>query len=223
MSAVLFGSISTLVDTSEIQRNAFNEAFRSHGLDWEWSRDDYRSMLGSNGGAGRIADYAGQRGEKVDADAIHATKSEIFRSSLLKDGASARPGVVETITAARDRGIKVGLVTTTSQENVAAVLSALGPDVTAESFDIVTDVASVDSPKPDKAVYEYALAQLGESAGDVVAIEDNVGGVTAASAASIRCIAFPNENTAGTTFADALEQVDALDPARVGDLASAAA
>jgi len=56
-----------------------------------------------------------------------------------------------------------------------------------------------------------------------VAIEDNVGGVSAATAASIRCVAFPNENTAGTTFADALEQVDALDPARVGDLASAAA
>ncbi|WP_299576661.1 HAD-IA family hydrolase [uncultured Williamsia sp.] len=223
MSAVLFGSISTLVDTSEIQRRAFNEAFRSHGLDWEWSRDDYRSMLGSNGGANRVADYAGQRGEKVDADAVHATKSEIFRTILLQDGASARPGVVETISAARERGMKVGLVTTTSQENVAAVLSALGPDVSTDSFDIITDVTSVDSPKPDKAVYEYALTQLGESAGDVVAIEDNVGGVSAARAASIRCVAFPNENTAGTTFADALEQVDALDPTHVGDLASAAA
>ncbi len=129
---------------------------------------------------------------------------------------------METVSAARDRGIKVGLVTTTSQENVAAVLSALGPDVTADSFDIITDVTSVDSPKPDKAVYEYALSRLGETADDVVAIEDNVGGVSAARAASVRCVAFPNENTAGTTFADALEQVDALDPAHVGDLASAA-
>ncbi|MGZ8180140.1 HAD family hydrolase [Williamsia sp. SKLECPSW1] len=223
MSAVLFGSISTLVDTSELQRRAFNEAFRSHGLDWEWSRDDYRSMLDSNGGANRIADFAAQRGEEVDADAVHATKSEIFRTTLLQEGAEARPGVVETITTASDRGIKVGLVTTTSQENVAAVLSALAPAVTAESFDIVTDVSSVDSPKPDKAVYEFALEQLGESAADVVAIEDNVGGVAAASAASIRCVAFPNENTAGTTFADALEQVDTLDAAHVGDLASTAA
>jgi hypothetical protein len=34
MSAILFGSISTLADTSELQRRAFNEAFSAHGLDW---------------------------------------------------------------------------------------------------------------------------------------------------------------------------------------------
>ena len=73
MSAVLFGSISTIADTSELQRRAFNEAFASHGLDWEWSRDDYVSMLGSNGGAQRVADFASGRGEDVDAKAVHAT------------------------------------------------------------------------------------------------------------------------------------------------------
>ncbi|GAA2069646.1 HAD family hydrolase [Williamsia deligens] len=222
MSAILFGSISTLVDTSETQRRAFNEAFRAHDLDWQWSREDYRAMLDSNGGADRIAEYAQQRGDTVDAAAVHQTKSEIFRTLLQQGDATARPGVLETITTARERGIKVGLVTTTSSENVAAIISALGPDVTASSFDVITDVTSVDSPKPDKAVYIHALDQLGEQAGDVVAIEDNKGGVTAAAAASIRCIAFPNENTAGTTFAEALEQVDSLDPAHVGDLAAAA-
>jgi hypothetical protein len=54
MSAVLFGSISTLADTSELQRRAFNEAFVASGLDWNWSRDDYTAMLDSNGGAERI-------------------------------------------------------------------------------------------------------------------------------------------------------------------------
>jgi phosphoglycolate phosphatase-like HAD superfamily hydrolase len=58
MSAILFGSISTLVDSSELQRRAFNEAFESHGLDWQWSQPDYVAMLESNGGAQRIADYA---------------------------------------------------------------------------------------------------------------------------------------------------------------------
>ncbi len=58
MSAILFGSISTLVDSSELQRRAFNEAFEAHGLDWQWSQPDYVAMLESNGGAQRIADYA---------------------------------------------------------------------------------------------------------------------------------------------------------------------
>src|SRR5579875_2388832 len=67
MTAVLFGSIGTLADTSELQREAFNEAFREHGLDWNWSRDEYRELLRDSGGAKRIAAYAQERGDTVDA------------------------------------------------------------------------------------------------------------------------------------------------------------
>ena len=58
MSAILFGSISSLADTSEIQREAFNAAFAEHGLVWRWDRDDYRSQLRSNGGADRLPQFA---------------------------------------------------------------------------------------------------------------------------------------------------------------------
>ncbi len=92
MPALLFGSISTLADTSELQRSSFNQAFADHGLGWEWPREEYRSLLGSNGGAARIADYARARGEQVDADAVHATKSVIFQKSLVSNGAEAWPG-----------------------------------------------------------------------------------------------------------------------------------
>lgn len=129
MAAILFGSISTLVDTSEFQRRAFNEAFAAHGLDWTWDREEYRSMLSGNGGAQRIADYAQLRGEQVDADGIHATKSEIFQELLKNTPVSPRPGVTDVITAAQANNVKLGLVTTTSPDNVAALLGAL-PDST---------------------------------------------------------------------------------------------
>src|ERR1700733_15185331 len=108
MPAILFGSISTLVDTSELQRRAFNESFEAHGLDWQWSRSDYMAMLVSNGGAQRIADYAEARGDDVDADAVHATKSQIFQELLANAGLKARPGVVATVTEASRRDIKLG-------------------------------------------------------------------------------------------------------------------
>ncbi len=53
MSALLFGSISTIADTSELQREAYNRAFEAHGLEWNWDRDRYRSMLDSSGGKNR--------------------------------------------------------------------------------------------------------------------------------------------------------------------------
>ena len=62
--------------------------------------------------------------------------------------------------------------------------------------------------------------QLGEDAGSVVAIEDNVGGVSSATAAGIRCVAFPNENTSGGDFSHAAETVDTLDAGRVIGIAT---
>jgi HAD superfamily hydrolase (TIGR01509 family) len=211
MSAILFGSISTLVDSSELQRRAFNEAFEAHGLDWQWSQPDYAAMLESNGGAQRIADYAESRGDDVDAETVHATKSQIFQELLATAGLKPRPGVLATVNEAKRRDVKLGFVTTTSPENISALLEALSPDIDADTFDVIVDRDSVDSPKPDAASYLFALQQLGEDADTAVAIEDNVGGVTAASAAGVRCVAFPNENTVDGDFGAAAKTVESLD------------
>lgn len=210
MPAILFGSISTLVDSSELQRRAFNESFEAHGLDWQWSQPDYVAMLDSNGGAQRIADYAEAHGDDVDADAVHATKSAIFQELLATSGVKARPGVIATITEAKRRDVKLAFVTTTSPENISALLEALSPDIDVDTFDLIVDCDSVARPKPDAAAYTFALEELGENADAAVAIEDNVGGVAAASAAGVRCIAFPNENTADGDFASAADTVDSL-------------
>lgn len=212
MSALLFGSISTLADTSELQREAFNNAFAEHGLDWRWDREEYRDQLQGSGGRERIAAFAEQRGEHVDPDAVHATKSRLFQQALGERGAQARPGVLETVREARAQGRRVGLVTTTSPENVAALLAAL-PEL--GELDVVVDASLVDRPKPDPAAYRYALEQLGETAESAVAVEDNLGGVASAHAAGLRVVAFPNANTAAHDFADADDRTDELDLARV--------
>ncbi|KRE27395.1 haloacid dehalogenase [Mycobacterium sp. Soil538] len=221
MPAILFGSISTLADTSELQRQAFNEAFAQHGLDWTWSQEEYRSMLGSNGGAQRIADHAAARGQDVDAAAVHATKSQLFQKLLSEATLSPRPGVRETIEHARTAGHRIGFVTTTSKANVDALLAALEPDIDASTFDVIVFDDHVDEPKPAPAAYRLALDWLDIEPADAVAIEDNVGGVRAARAAGLRCIAFPNANTAGADFDEATDTADHLDADRVVALAAA--
>jgi len=208
MSAVLFGSISTVADTSELQRQAFNQAFDAHGLGWEWDRPDYLAMLRTSGGQARIDDYAQARGQAVDAKAVHETKSKIFQESLATAPLTARPGVADTIRGAKDQGLKVGLVTTTSRANISALIEALSPDVSLDDFDVIVDSSSVGRPKPDPAAYSFALQSLGEDHGDCVAVEDNVDGVRAALAAGLTCVAFPNENTAQHDFGAAERRVD---------------
>lgn len=202
MPAALFGSISTVADTSELQRDAFNRAFEAHGLGWRWDRDQYRSMLVGSGGKNRIAEYARSLGETVDAQAVHDTKSNLFQQSLTTVRLSPRPGVVDTIAAAKAQGWKVGLVTTTSHANIVALLESLAPAVQAGDFDVVVDADSVAEPKPAPDAYTFAVGSLSQQPGECVAVEDNLGGVRAARAAGVRCVAFPNENTVRHDFGD---------------------
>ena len=52
--ALLFGSIGTLIESSNIQRNSFNEAFKEAGLDWYWDEQDYKILLKKSGGTKRV-------------------------------------------------------------------------------------------------------------------------------------------------------------------------
>lgn len=211
MSALLLGSMSTLSDTSELQRAAFNEAFRTHGLDWQWDRATYQGLLRNSGGGDRIADHAANLGQQVDAAAVHDTKSELFQAQLAKGNLPLRPGVVDTIRQARDAGLRVALVTTTSPRNVAALLDGLGPALRRADFDLVLDASDVQEGKPDPESYQLAMRRLGESPASCVAVEDNAPGLAAAVAAGISSIAFPNGNTADHEFAGAHRHVTRLD------------
>jgi HAD superfamily hydrolase (TIGR01509 family) len=215
MSAILFGSISTVADTSELQRDAFNQAFATHGLDWRWDRDQYRDLLSKSGGQARIAEYAQSRGQAVDAKAVHETKSRIFRDSLAAAELAPRPGVADTIRSAKSGHWKVGLVTTTSPGNVRALLSALSHEVQAGDFDVIVDASSVGPPKPDAAAYSFALQSLSEAPGDCVAIEDNVEGVQAAAAAGLACVAAPTDTPPPPDWAAAGGRLDRLEVAEL--------
>lgn len=209
MPALLFGSIGSVADTSELQREAFNRAFAEHGLDWTWDQDTYRDLLAGSGGANRIAEYAAGRDEQVDAAAVHETKSSIFRTLLAEEPVALREGVSDAISQAKSEGYQVAFVTTTDAQNVSALLQSV-EGLAPSDFDLIVDASQVDEPKPDPAVYAFALSELGTRADDVVAIEDNVGGVQAASSAQVAVVAFPGENNAAHDFGSADKVVQAL-------------
>ncbi|MCY7367369.1 MAG: HAD-IA family hydrolase [Chamaesiphon sp.] len=211
MSAILFGSIGTISDTSELQRQAFNQAFKAHGLDWCWHREAYLIMLEKSGGQQRIADYARSIGQTVDAESIYRSKSEFFQKSLTESQIKPRLGVVETIQNAKNQGLKIAFVTTTSQANISLLLEALRPSIQVNDFDLILNSTIIDRPKPDKAAYTFALERLGEKSDDCIAIEDNLIGVEAAISAGLDCVAFPNQNTIHHDFTKAKCLVDKLD------------
>ena len=83
--AILFGSIGTLIETSDLQRESFNEAFKEAGLDWYWDQEDYRLLLKQSGGTKRIEDFAEKNNVNVNASQIRNRKTEIFSSYIIQN------------------------------------------------------------------------------------------------------------------------------------------
>ncbi len=211
-SAILFGSIGTLVETSDMQREAFNEAFREAGLDWHWDRETYRGLLQRPGGQARIERYAAEKGDTVNARALHRRKTELFDRELLEGSLDLRPGVKDVLDYAREHGIALGFVTTTSRENIDATLAATTGQVTREMFAFIADDEMTAEQKPSPEIYRIALEHLGLEPAQAVAIEDTVPCFMAARAAGIPAVAFPNENAATDGYTDALVVTERLEP-----------
>ena len=215
-AAIIFGSIGTLVETSEIQRDAFNEAFREAGLDWEWDRASYQEMLRAAGGRDRIGVYAKERGETVDAAALHARKTEIFDDRMRAEGLALRDGVSDVLDWGARTGTPVAFASTTSRANIDAMMDAV--DGLRDRLAFVADASMVERVKPDPEVYALACEKLGVLPEDCIGIEDTEVNLAAPRAAGLVAVAFPGANSGGQDFSAAALVTDRLDPAAFADL-----
>ncbi len=221
-SALLLGSVGVLAETHDLQRRAFNAAFAEAGLSWEWTDPEYTEMLRTSGGRKRIAGYAEARGEEVDAEALHAAKIRHFAQLLSEEGVTPRPGIVALIKSAKDRGLRVGFVTSTGANQSGAILDAMGDAFPRAMLDFVGDASMVDAPKPAPDIYHAALDALGVDAGVAVAIEDTPVSAGSALAAGITTLGFPGIAAQGLSFPDGVTVNEWLGPDAV-ELAEQAA
>ncbi|MEL7499639.1 MAG: HAD-IA family hydrolase [Planctomycetota bacterium] len=215
MKAILFGSVGSIAETSEIQRASFNEAFTQHGLSWHWEQTQYAAMLERSGGIRRLEEFARRDGITIDAAAIHQSKFEIFKRKLESMSLQPRPGVLEVIAWANANQVKVGLVTTTYRNTLEAVVEAT-EGLSMDDFDVTTDVDSVEQRKPASDCYQKAILELSLTANECVAVEDNVDGYTASQLAGVTCYCCPGENTRLHRFPDSAQKVPQITPAILG-------
>jgi len=210
--AIIFGSIGTLVETSEIQRSAFNRAFSEAGLDWHWSKQEYARLLKKSGGRQRIADYAKARDQDINAGALHTRKTEIFDQAIVDQGLVPRKGVLPLMRWVKQNDIKLGFATTTARNNVEAIFLALDGAIHRSHFDFVNDAETLTAPKPDPEVYQRALAALEVGPEACIAIEDTGISMQSALAAGIECVGFPGVYSDPEDLAEASRIVDRVDP-----------
>jgi len=223
LSAILFGSIGAIAETSDIQRRAYNAALKSHGVDWQWDEDTYRELIEFSGGKDRLRMLSRATGLGLTEDqiiSIHAEKTKAACAEVVETSVPLRPGVRALMEHARAKGLKLGLVTTTYAPNIDAILEA--NDLDRDAFDYIGGREDVGNGKPSPEAYTRALEHLGVPASECVAIEDTAISVQSAARAGIHTVATPGKLSSGQDFWQADVTLDALgaDQALNADLAA---
>ena len=188
--ALIFDVDGTLAETEELHRQAFNEAFARSGMDWHWGRTIYKELLLTAGGKERIRAFDSMRKspqplEDGEISDIHRIKTACFADLLASEGCPLRPGVTDLISAAMRRGQRLAIATTTSRDNISALMSAALGKGWSDLFEVIVAGDEVARKKPAPDVYLAALSGLGLCGPECLAIEDSANGLIAARHADI--------------------------------------
>ena len=219
LQALIFDVDGTLAETErDGHRLAFNRAFADSGLDWNWDVPTYGRLLAITGGKERMLHDWQQRdpeaASRPEAAALiadlHRRKTAHYVRLVAKGGIHLRPGVERLLCEARDAGLRLAIATTTTPDNVEALLrSALGPQGM-DMFEVIGAGDAVPRKKPDPGIYTWVLERMSLRPEHCLAFEDSVNGLRAASAAGLRTVVTTGAYTRDEVFDDALAHLDGL-------------
>ena len=135
--AIIFGSIGTVLETSDIQRKSFNKAFKKFGLNWYWSINEYKKLLTVSGGETRLSNYAKMKNIKINTLKIRNLKTKFFNNYLKRNKLKPRAGVINVIKFCKKNNIKLGFASSTSINNIDSIFFALKNTIRKKDFDFI--------------------------------------------------------------------------------------
>lgn len=202
LKAIFFDMDGTIIDTEKDgHRVAFNEAFARIGITAVWDIVKYHQLLQIAGGKERMKFYFQGEGKKylpagksIDdfVQQLHLLKTEIFVSLIESGKLPLRPGIKRIMEEANEKGILVGICTTSNEKAVRAIVNSLLADIKID-FILAGDI--VTKKKPDPEIYLLALQKTGLPGNEVFVVEDSENGLIAGKAAGIKVLVTVNEYT----------------------------
>lgn len=186
---LIFDLDGTLIDSSPLHAQAFQEAFDRFGVEV-----DYSTIAGMTtetavdrlvAGAGLLLTPA-ERGQLI---------AEKRRRALdyIQTKANPLDGAVEFVNAVAGR-FALALCTSASRRSADAALLRLG---LADRFSTIVTAETVERGKPAPDGFLFALTAQGTAAKDAVVFEDADSGIAAAAAAGIEFIRIGNGSERG--------------------------
>lgn len=216
LEALIFDVDGTLAETEEMHRSAFNQAFASFGLEWNWDPPLYKDLLRVAGGKERILHYRMSRwpqdvaAQEREIRQIYALKTKLYSAMVREGTLGLRPGIKRLIEEARSAGIRLAIATTTNPANVDALLQRAFAPSGESLFGVIVAGDEVVAKKPAPDVFDVALRRLGLRPSACVAFEDSANGVMSARHAGLPVVATPSAYTSDDDFTGAASVISTL-------------
>ncbi|MEH7223620.1 pyrophosphatase PpaX [Bacillus sp. JJ1566] len=159
----LFDLDGTLIDTNELILQSFLHTFETYFPERQFTREE---ILPFNGPT------LHESFSSVDPDRAEEMIAEYrkFNHEKHDELVTDFPGVFETIKTLKEKGYKIGVVTTKIRNTVNMGLQLTKLD---QFFDVVVTLDDVKNPKPDPEPVLLALKLLGSTPEEAIMIGDN--------------------------------------------------
>lgn len=128
-------------------------------------------------------------GQDFPYEARSAESKEIFVKMMANGEITLKDGVEETLVSLKNKGIKIALATSTSEEIALPELESYG---ILHFFDVKVCGNQVKKSKPDPEIFLLAAEKLGFSVDRVMVVEDSYKGVLAGKNASMFTVMVPD-------------------------------
>jgi beta-phosphoglucomutase len=195
--ALIFDMDGVLVSSERVHWKAYRATLATAGVDYSW--EAYRDTGMGISRENVLMNILGPLEEQRLLELMQL-KEDHVRVVLGEEGVQRVPGAREFVTAARGRGLKAAVAT--SSRNPELFLEAGGY---AELFESITCRRDVELPKPHPQTYLDAAAALDLAPNRCLAFEDSPTGIAAANAAGMAVFAL-----ATTHPADSLGEATAV-------------
>lgn len=183
MNAVIFDMDGVIVQSEEHWRPAMKRILERAAGDHDV---DPATLVGVN-----VYDQYDLLREEYD---LAVTRDEYFQlydeeaATVLGEQAELTDGFGDLLSAVRERGLRVGLATSSFPNWVDMVMDRFD---LADGFDVIVTASDIDGPgKPEPDIYEHTAERLGVAPAESVVVEDSTSGVRGASRAGAFTIGY---------------------------------
>jgi HAD superfamily hydrolase (TIGR01509 family) len=189
LAAILFDFDGVIVETEAPGFEGWQKLYAEYGQ--TITLEEYAVVIGSAYGRFDPRKTLEERvGQKLDWDILDKRRRDFYHELISRK--TSMPGVAELLADARAKKLRLAIVSSSPREWIERWLSHVKLQ---HCFDQITCIDDVKNAKPSPELYLCALARLGLTAREAMAIEDSPNGAKAAHLAGLFCVLVPNEVT----------------------------